>query len=110
MVVVVVVLLLFCKQVWLMSEIMTAIKFIKLYAWEKSFARAVAGLPFYVRNKIAVDLRLKKLCSRQKPPPQENPARTNFLNILRTISRMPGVCLNVRGHSRPEIPEISKLS
>ena len=33
-----------------MTEILTAIKFIKFYAWEKSFARAVAGLLFYSNN------------------------------------------------------------
>ena len=43
---VVILLLLFLyKQVRLMTEILTAIKFIKLYAWENSFARAVAGIP-----------------------------------------------------------------
>ena len=32
-----------CEQVLLMNEILTCIKLIKLYAWEKPFATKIAG-------------------------------------------------------------------
>ena len=37
----------FTLQVRMMNEILNCIKLIKMYAWEKSFAKAISGMCMY---------------------------------------------------------------